>query len=170
MSSSISVTPRIALFPGTFDPLTLGHTNIIERARKLFDKIYVGIGSNQAKQPMFSAAQRQEWIERVFAHDDKVACVVYTDLTIECCKRVGANFIIRGLRYTSDFEYEKSIADTNYVLNNEVETVIFTCSPKYHFITSSIVRDMIVHNHCVKDFVPSLVSDNLITLLGQAST
>ena len=90
---------RIALFPGTFDPITLGHTDIINRALPLFDKLYIGIGRNANKQPMFSEEQRMNWIKTIYANNDKIEVVVYEGLTVDCCKKIGASFILRGIRY-----------------------------------------------------------------------
>ena len=102
---------RICLFPGTFDPLTLGHVDIINRALPLFDKIVVGIGINNAKAPMFSPEQRVEWIKEIYKDEERVEGAFYEGLTINFCKKIGAHFILRGIRYVSDFEYEKTIAD-----------------------------------------------------------
>ncbi|MEO6669887.1 MAG: pantetheine-phosphate adenylyltransferase, partial [Ferruginibacter sp.] len=99
---------RICLFPGTFDPVTLGHTDIIDRALPLFDKLIIGIGRNVNKQPMFSEQQRLQWLNDIYKSNDKVEAVVYDGLTVNCCKVVGANFILRGIRYVNDFEYEKA--------------------------------------------------------------
>ena len=107
---------RICLFPGTFDPVTLGHTDIIDRALPLFDKIIVGIGLNAAKVPMFSADQRLYWIEEIYRNEPKVSGGIYEGLTVNYCQTIGAKFILRGIRYVSDFEYEKTIADANRTL------------------------------------------------------
>ncbi|RYY00387.1 MAG: pantetheine-phosphate adenylyltransferase [Gammaproteobacteria bacterium] len=112
-----------ALFPGTFDPVTFGHLDIIERALPLFDKLYVGIGINSNKQPMFSADIRVQWLNEIFKNEKRVEAVIYEGLTVECCKKVGANYIIRGIRYVNDFEYEKAIADMNRSLDEQIETI-----------------------------------------------
>src|SRR5687767_8671904 len=104
---------RIALFPGTFDPITIGHLDIINRALPLFDKLVIGIGRNINKTPMFSDEQRINWIEEIYKDTTKVSAVLYEGLTVDCCQKVGANFIVRGIRYVNDFEYEKAIADMN---------------------------------------------------------
>ncbi|MEO6538903.1 MAG: pantetheine-phosphate adenylyltransferase, partial [Ferruginibacter sp.] len=113
---------RICLFPGTFDPVTLGHTDIINRALPLFDKMIIGIGRNINKAPMFSDQQRLQWVQDIYINNDKVEAVVYDGLTVNCCQKVGANFILRGIRYVNDFEYEKAIADMNRSLANNIET------------------------------------------------
>ena len=102
---------RICLFPGTFDPVTLGHIDIINRSLSLFDKLVVGIGKNANKAPMFADELRLEWLNEIYKDDPRVDALVYEGLTAECCKSIGANFILRGIRYVSDFEYEKAIAD-----------------------------------------------------------
>ena len=120
---------RIALFPGTFDPITIGHMDIILRALPLFDRLIIGIGKNANKTAMFSAEMRRNWVNEIFREEEKISSVIYEGLTVECCKRVGANFIVRGIRYVNDFEYEKAIADMNRSLDHNIETVFLTCLP-----------------------------------------
>jgi pantetheine-phosphate adenylyltransferase len=134
---------RICLFPGTFDPITLGHTDVIRRAVNLFDKLVIGIGVNSSKQPMFSLEQRVEWVKEIFKDDPRIEAAGYSGLTIDYCKEIGAQFILRGIRYVSDFEYEKAIADMNRMLAPDVETIFLTCSPVYSTISSTLVRDVI---------------------------
>lgn len=134
---------RICLFPGTFDPITLGHTDVIRRAVNLFDKLVIGIGVNSSKQPMFSPELRVNWVEEIFKDDARIVAAAYTGLTIDYCKEIGAQFILRGIRYVSDFEYEKAIADMNRVLAADIETVFLTTSPVYSTISSTLVRDVI---------------------------
>lgn len=148
---------RICLFPGTFDPITKGHTDVIERALPLFDKIVVGIGINSSKQPMFSPEQRIDWIKDIFRNEPKVDVTSYSGLTIDFCKEIGANFIMRGIRYISDFEYEKAIADMNRMLSPDIETIFLTCAPQYSTISSTIVRDVIRNKGDVSQFVPAEV-------------
>lgn len=148
---------RVALFPGTFDPVTFGHLDIIERALPLFDKVYVGIGANSNKQPMFSADTRVQWLDEIFGNESKVEALVYEGLTVNCCQRIGANYVIRGIRYVNDFEYEKAIADMNRSLDGNVETIFLTCLPKYTSVASTLVRDVIRNRGDVADFVPDVV-------------
>jgi pantetheine-phosphate adenylyltransferase len=148
---------RIALFPGTFDPVTFGHIDIIERALPLFDKLYIGIGLNSNKAPMFSDQQRKLWLQEIFKEDSKIKVVVYEGLTVECCKKVKANYILRGIRYVNDFEYEKAIADMNRALDENIETVFLTCLPKYTSVASTLVRDVIRNGGDVSQFVPDAV-------------
>jgi pantetheine-phosphate adenylyltransferase len=148
---------RIALFPGTFDPVTFGHIDIIERALPLFDKLYVGIGLNSNKAPMFSDQQRKLWLQEILKEEPKIKVVVYEGLTVECCKKVKANYVVRGIRYVNDFEYEKAIADMNRTLDENIETVFLTCLPKYTSVASTLVRDVIRNGGDVSQFVPDVV-------------
>jgi pantetheine-phosphate adenylyltransferase len=148
---------RIALFPGTFDPITFGHIDIIERSLPLFDRLYIGIGINSNKLPMFSADQRILWLNEIFKNEPKIKSVVYEGLTVECCKQVHANYILRGIRYVNDFEYEKAIADMNRSLDENIETVFLTCLPKYTSVASTLVRDVIRNGGDVSQFVPDVV-------------
>jgi pantetheine-phosphate adenylyltransferase len=148
---------RIALFPGTFDPVTFGHIDIIERSLPLFDKLYIGIGINSNKEPMFSAEQRIKWLDEIFKKEPRIKAVVYEGLTVECCRKVRANYILRGIRYVNDFEYEKAIADMNRSLDEAIETVFLTCLPKFTSVASTLVRDVIRNGGDVSQFVPSAV-------------
>ena len=152
---------RICLFPGTFDPVTLGHTDIINRALPLFDKIYVGIGINSSKNPMFSAAQRMEWFREIYQNEPKVESVVYDGLTVHYCEKIGAQFILRGIRFVSDFEYEKTIADANRTMNNQIETIFLTGEPKYTSVASTIVRDILRNGGNASPFLPQAVINSL---------
>ncbi|RYD95662.1 MAG: pantetheine-phosphate adenylyltransferase [Sphingobacteriales bacterium] len=148
---------RIALFPGTFDPITLGHVDVIRRAMPLFDKIVIGVGLNSSKQPMFSIEQRLNWINAIFQDTDKVEAHAYEGLTIGYCEKISARFILRGIRYVSDFEYEKGIADMNRMLSKQIETVFLTSSPEYSTVSSTLVRDVIRYNGDVRQFLPEEV-------------
>jgi pantetheine-phosphate adenylyltransferase len=152
---------RIALFPGTFDPITLGHVDIINRALPLFDKIVVGIGANASKTPMFTADQRLEWIAELFKHEPRVSGAVYDGLTVDYCRKIGAQFILRGIRYVSDFEYEKTIADANRALDKHIETIFLTGEPKYTSVASTIVRDIIRNGGDASHFLPDAVIESI---------
>jgi len=152
---------RICLFPGTFDPVTLGHTDIIDRALPLFDKFFIGLGRNVNKVPMFSEEQRLEWIREIYKNNSKVEVLGYDGLTVDCCKKVGANFILRGIRYVNDFEYEKAIADMNRSLETNVETIFLTCLPKYTSIASTLIRDVIRNGGNVAQFLPDPVKNSI---------
>jgi len=152
---------RICLFPGTFDPITLGHVDIINRALPLFDKIVVGIGLNSSKSPMFSAEQRVKWVQEIYKEEPKVESAIYDGLTINYCRIIKANFILRGIRYVSDFEYEKTIADANRTLDRSIETVFLTGEPKYTSVASTIVRDIIKNGGDASLFLPDLVGKSI---------
>ncbi|MEO7522609.1 MAG: pantetheine-phosphate adenylyltransferase [Ferruginibacter sp.] len=153
---------RICLFPGTFDPVTLGHTDIINRALPLFDKLIIGIGRNVNKQPMFSEQQRLEWLNEIYKSNDKVEAVAYDGLTVNCCRLVGANFILRGIRYVNDFEYEKAIADMNRSIADNIETIFLTCLPQYTSVASTLVRDVLKNGGDVSKFLPEAVNNTIL--------
>jgi pantetheine-phosphate adenylyltransferase len=148
---------KIAVFPGSFDPITLGHVSIVHRASPLFDKIIIAIGINADKKYMFSADQRKKWIEETFKGDAKIAVETYEGLTVNFCKKVGANFILRGLRTSADFEFERGIGQVNRMLEHQVETVFFLAEPQFTPITSSIVRDVARHGGNISTMVPNAV-------------
>lgn len=150
---------RTCLFPGTFDPITLGHIDIINRAMPLFDKVVIGIGRNALKTPMFKEEQRLQWLKEIYINEPKVKAVVYEGLTVNCCKEVGANFILRGIRYVNDFEYEKAIADMNRSLDGDIETVFLTCLPQYTSVASTLVRDVLRNGGDVSAFLPDVVNN-----------
>jgi pantetheine-phosphate adenylyltransferase len=152
---------RICLFPGTFDPVTLGHVDIIDRSLPLFDKVIVGIGLNASKSVMFSAEQRLQWIQEIYKDQPKVEGAVYEGLTVNYCRTIGAKFIIRGIRYVSDFEYEKTIADANRTLDKSIETIFLTGEPKYTSVASTIVRDIIRNGGDARPFLPDSVYKSL---------
>ncbi len=152
---------RICLFPGTFDPVTLGHTDIIDRALPLFDKLVIGIGSNTNKLPMFSEQQRLEWLKEIYKGNDKVEAIIYDGLTVDCCKLVGAKFILRGIRYVNDFEYEKAIADMNRSIADSIETIFLTCLPEFTSVASTLVRDVLKNGGDVSKFLPEAVNETI---------
>lgn len=155
---------RICLFPGTFDPITIGHLDIINRSLNIFDKLVIGIGRNANKAPMYSEEQRQLWIQEIYKDNHKVEVVVYEGLTVECCKRVQANFILRGIRYVNDFEYEKAIADMNRSLDSKIETIFLTCLPQYTSVASTLVRDVIRNGGDASQFLPEPVVQSIAKL------
>ena len=152
---------RICLFPGTFDPVTLGHIDIINRALPLFDKMIIGIGRNVNKQPMFSEQQRLQWLKDIYRNNPKVEAVVYEGLTVDCCKQYHANFILRGIRYVNDFEYEKAIADMNRSIAGHIETIFLTCLPQYTSVASTLVRDVLKNGGDVSNFLPEEVNQTI---------
>jgi pantetheine-phosphate adenylyltransferase len=145
-----------AVFPGSFDPITLGHCDIINRGTQLFDELIIAIGENLSKNYLFSLEQRKAFIENIFSDNKKIKVFIYSGLTTDFCKKIKANYILRGLRNSSDFEYEKSIAQTNKKIG-EIETVFLLSSSEKSFISSSIVREIIKHNGKFEDLVPNSV-------------
>lgn len=146
---------KIAVFPGSFDPITIAHVDILQRALPLFDKIIVGIGFNSAKQGYLDPEKRKNIIETVFAEIDKVEVQVYEGLTIEFCKKNNAKFILRGVRSVGDFEYEKPIAQINQSMMPELETILLFSKPEYGAISSTIVRDILKYGGDVSQFLPA---------------
>ena len=147
---------RKAIFPGSFDPITLGHEDIIRRGITLFDEIVIAIGVNAEKKYMFSLEERKRFIEETFKDEPKISVITYEGLTIDLCKKINANFILRGLRNPADFEFEKAIAHTNRRMS-KIETVFLLTAAKTSFISSSIVRDVIRHNGEYEVLVPNAV-------------
>lgn len=147
---------RRAIFPGSFDPITLGHFDIIERGVTLFDELIIAIGINADKKYMFSLEERKRFIEETFKHQPKIKVVTYQGLTVNFCKEIEADFILRGLRNPADFEFEKAIAHTNRKLS-EIETVFLLTSSGKSYISSSIVRDVIRNNGDYTGLVPDSV-------------
>ena len=145
-----------ALFPGSFDPLTLGHYDIIKRSVTLFDEVIVAIGINADKKYMFSLEQRQKFIEDAFANEPKIKVVTYKGLTVDFCNKIGVEFILRGLRNPADFEFEKAIAHTNRDLA-PIETVFLLTSAQTSYISSSIIRDVIRNDGDYTKLVPKSV-------------
>ncbi len=148
---------KIAVFPGSFDPITLGHHDIVSRALPLFDKIIVAVGKNATKKYMAPLEQRLKWIKETFKDEPKVEVESYSGLTVNYCKEKGARFILRGLRNPADFEFEKAISQANKKLNTELETIFLVTSPEFSFISSSIVRDVAANNGDYTQFVPGAV-------------
>lgn len=134
---------KIAVFPGSFDPITIGHVNLIKRAAKIFDKVIIAIGVNTSKNKLYPLELRIKWINDVFKDMDSVDVKEFDGLTVDFCKQEGANYIIRGLRNASDFDYEKTIAQLNSELNRDIETILLISEPRYSHISSTIVREII---------------------------
>lgn len=145
---------RIAVFPGTFDPVTKGHVDIVVRGAKLFDEVIVAIGINTKKAMLFDLEQRTKWLEESFQHVPNVRIEHYEGLTVEYCKSVGAQFLLRGLRNGTDFDYESHIAQLNKSLNEDIETVFILSSPELGYISSTLVRDLIIHKGDYQKFIP----------------
>ena len=133
---------KIAVFPGSFDPITLGHESLVLRSLSLFDEIIIAIGINTSKDYYFSIEQRQKWIREVFKAYPQIEVTTYKGLTVDFCRSVGANYILRGLRTSADFEFERSIGQVNKKLFNEIETIFLLTTPELTAITSSVIRDV----------------------------
>ena len=149
---------RIAVFPGSFDPITKGHESIVKRAIPLFDKIIIAIGINAGKNSMFDLEQRKLWIKSTFKNNPTIEVITYTGLTVDFCKAQNAYFILRGLRSYSDFDYEHGIAQMNKSLISSVETVFLIAEPEFSAISSTIVRDIIRNKGKVEQFLPNAVT------------
>ncbi len=145
-----------AVFPGSFDPLTLGHTDIIDRALPLFDEIIIAIGTNSSKEYMFSLDKRKSFIEKTYVNEPKIKVDTYKGLTIEYCKKINSDYILRGLRNPADFEFEKAIAHTNRKMS-KIETVFLLTSANTSYISSSIIRDILRNGGDVSLLVPKIV-------------
>ena len=145
---------KIALVPGSFDPVTKAHVDIVKRSVGLFDKVYIGIGANSSKQGLLSVSKREDMLRAVFANDDRIHIVAYDGLTVDFCKSIGADYMIRGIRTVSDFEYEKAIAQMNHALEPAIESIFIVSKPGYSSISSSIVREIIRYNGDVSQFIP----------------
>jgi pantetheine-phosphate adenylyltransferase len=151
---------KIAVFPGSFDPITIGHADIVKRALPLFDEVVIAIGSNSQKQTLYSLEQRVEWIKLVFAGEKKVKVESYEGLTVNFCERKKANYLIRGIRSTADFEYEKTIAHLNHDMLPQLETILILSRPELSSISSTIVREIIRGKGKVSKFVPKEIAKN----------
>lgn len=145
---------KIAVFPGSFSPFTKGHESIVLRALPLFDEIIISIGINPSKNEYFSLEERVKWIETIFSQEKKVKVMKYEGLTIDHCFSVKAKYILRGLRDSHDFKYEKGISQMNYSLNNKIETIFIITESKFSHISSTLVRDIIKNGGDVSQFIP----------------
>ncbi len=144
---------KTAIFPGSFDPFTIGHADIVQRALPLFDKIIIAVGQNITKQPLFPLEERLEKIRQAFSHDARVEVVAYTGLTADLAREHHAAYILRGVRCVADFEYERNMAEANKALTG-IETILLYTSPQYAYISSTLVRDLYVHGKDIKPFLP----------------
>jgi len=145
---------NIAVFPGSFDPITKGHESIIRRALPLFDEVVIGIGYNTNKNYFFSQERREHFIKKTFAEEKKIKVTRYSGLTVNYCREIGARFILRGLRTSADYEFERAIAQMNKAMNPDVETVFLVSDPALSHISSTIVRDILLYQGDISPFVP----------------
>lgn len=147
----------IAVFPGTFDPITVGHVDLIQRILPMFDKVIIAIGVNSKKQTLFPLANRIEWIQKVFEAEKKIETGYYEGLTVKFCLEKNASYIIRGLRSASDFEYERDIAQLNRSISDKVDTMFVISAPERTHISSTIVREIIHHQGDLEKYIPKSV-------------
>ncbi len=145
---------KIALFPGSFDPVTKAHVDILRRSVGLFDKVVIGIGLNSTKAAFLDIETRKKMLKAVFGDEEKIEVATYEGLTVEFCKKINATYMIRGIRTVSDFEYEKAIAQMNHALVPEIESIFIVSKPGYSSISSTIVRDILRNNGDVRQFIP----------------
>ncbi|MFN3346991.1 MAG: pantetheine-phosphate adenylyltransferase [Candidatus Bipolaricaulaceae bacterium] len=154
---------RVAVYPGSFDPITYGHLDVLRRAKRLFDKLIVAVVENPRKTPLFTAEERKKLVEEALAEEGicGVEVITYSGLLVECAKRVGAVAVVRGLRATSDFDYEFQLALTNRDLDSDIETVFLMTAGQYSFLSSSIVKEIKLYGGDVSKFVPRCVEQAL---------
>ncbi len=152
---------KIAIFPGSFDPMTIGHVDLIKRAQPLFDKIVVAVGQNEQKKYLFDLSQRLAWIEKVFENAAQIEVEKYEGLTVNFAKSMNAKYLLRGLRNASDFDYEKTISQLNHIIGEGLETVFLIAHPSVSHISSTIVREIIKGEGDVSSFVPEIISKDL---------
>ena len=151
------MTKKIAVFPGTFDPVTKGHVDIVSRGASLFDEVIVAVGVNTNKKTLFDLETRTEWLKKAFQTLPNVRIDHYEGLTVEYCHKIGAGYLLRGLRNGTDFDYESHIAQLNKNLKNKVETVFILSSPELSYISSTLVRDLIIHKGDFRKYLPEQV-------------
>ena len=149
---------KIAVFPGSFSPFSIGHQSVIEKALPLFDKIIISIGINSEKDQYFSIQERMQWIESVYGNNKQIEIKRYEGLTVDFCKKEGASFILRGLRDSHDFKFEKNIAQMNKELDSSIETVFIITPPELSHISSSLIRDIIKNGGDVSKFIPKEIN------------
>lgn len=151
-----------ALFPGSFDPFTVGHESIVNRSLGLFDEIVIGIGINSTKANLYTVEQRLQSIQNLYQNNPHIKVDFYEGLTVNYCKKIGAQFILRGLRNSSDFGFERGIAQVNKSLQTDIETIFMLCLPEHSAISSTIIRDIIRNGGKADNFIPNLVLEKLV--------
>ena len=161
---------KIGIYPGSFDPITFGHIDIIERASKMFDKLYVLVSFNNAKNAFFTPEERVEIIKEVIKPNKNVEVISSNKLTVEVAKELGATALIRGLRAVTDFEYELQMASTNRTLNGEIETIFLMTNTQYSYLSSHLVKEIFALNGNISHFVPKYVEDRLIRKVKEEKT
>ncbi|MGE0076950.1 MAG: pantetheine-phosphate adenylyltransferase [Bacteroidales bacterium] len=149
---------KIAIFPGSFDPITVGHESVVLRALPMFDKIVVAIGYNASKKAFFSIEKRVEMIKKVFANEPRIEVISYQGLTVDLCNKLKVNYILRGLRTAADFEFERAIAQVNKAMFPQIETIFLLTTPEHTPINSTIIRDILIHKGDPSQFIPSSIN------------
>jgi pantetheine-phosphate adenylyltransferase len=155
---------KTAVFPGSFDPFTIGHESVLKRALPLFDRIIVMLGVNIQKKYLLSIEARKQIIEELFDNEPKISVQIHNGLTVDFCKKVGATHILRGLRTSADFEYERAIAQVNKKMHNDIETIFLLTLPEHTPVNSSVVRDILKHKGDISMFIPEKV--DILKYLG----
>ena len=153
---------KIAVFPGSFDPITNGHVDLVERALPLFDKIYVSVGVNSTKQSLFTLDKGLRWLHAVFGNQNKVVIETFEGLTANYALEKDARYLLRGLRNASEFDYEKTISQLDHIIGKNLETLFFISRPEFSHISSTIVREIIKGNGDVSPFIPTLIANEII--------
>lgn len=159
------MSQKIIVFPGSFDPITTGHVDLVKRILPLFDKVYVAIGINLGKTYLFDLETRMKWLQKEFEQYPNVEVTNFEGLTVNYCKKVGAHYLLRGLRSSSDFDYEKTISQLNSIIGDNLETLFLISRPAFSFISSTIVREIIRGKGNVKDFVPKEIAEDINKML-----
>jgi len=149
---------KVAIFPGSFDPITVGHESIVYRSLSLFDKVIVAIGFNTNKKAFFSIDKRVAMIQQVFANEPRVEVISYEGLTVDLCNKLGVKYIVRGLRTSADFEFERAIAQVNRLMYPDIESVFMLTAPQHTPVNSTIIRDILLHNGDPGQFIPSAIN------------
>lgn len=147
-----------AVFPGSFDPFTVGHESVVLRALSLFDRIIIAVGYNANKKSLFSIEQRLAIIRKVFENEPRIEVISFEGLTVDLCKKINVSFILRGLRTSDDFEFERAVGQVNKAMNPEIESVYFLTAPEHSFVNSSVVREIIMHNGNPTQFIPKSIN------------
>lgn len=153
---------KIAVFPGSFDPITIGHVDLVRRALPLFDRIMVAVGVNSTKKSLFPLEQRMDWLQQVFVQYPSVGVDQFQNLTAHYCQRIGARYLLRGLRNASDFDYEKTISQLNQIVGGGIETVFLIAQPEFSHISSTIVREIILGGADATPFIPKEIQIQLL--------
>jgi pantetheine-phosphate adenylyltransferase len=145
---------KVAVFPGSFDPFTIGHESVLRRALPIFDKVVIMVGVNDTKKYLFPVEKRKQMVEDLFFDEPKIKVEIFDGLTVDFCRKVGATHILRGLRTSADFEYERAIAQANKMMHGNIETIFLLTMPEHTHINSSVARDIIIHKGDVSMFIP----------------